>query len=1687
MTATVLVAALSTVMSTAHAVPTATRNATADEQQPPGQPVKGELAHFDFEYSQPDFTDSALGLEGGAVATHHNGIYAGERTDNEVIWGDLASGGRTLRLDGVDDYLSVPVRLPTDQSFTVSTWLRSEKAGQAATVISEPGSQVPGFALKVNADGKPSFGMPKTDSATAVWDTVTGTAPVANPANGSAAGNDWTHLTGVFDAGAGEIRLYVNGARVAVAPHAPGWKATADVEVGRGLAAGQPGGYFAGRMDEVRIWNRALPDLEASNTAISADQARADRCESGNWLHAGGPKVKAAAAQGLTGPAVNARLAVYTWGFGALDTARRDDHNDQLAARNAQVARETAWAAITTPFAVHNDEYTTFLHAPEYGKSMRDFLLDDAAKNFDGPPLPKPSQAALDRAIAILKERQEETKNEPWGGVYGFYMSEDDLRKMSSYEIARFIRLGGLPSASPEKDSLEFRMEVEELKTQWAGCATSDPFDPLKQFGDVVETADAEWQAEQASQTKQRGDLVAAEIQSYKDLRTASNAMIEAQGQAYIVSRMLVFQKYWQGKPKTEPGYPKATVFTQATTAITNAKKAISAQLTIAQQAAASAKTQSDRAAAAQDEAGKIALANGTPYGRGLTYAQQSAQVAKASALAAQSSAKAVEATLSAVSATAADSKALYALGDTQSHATQTAFQRAAAEEAAAQAKAAADAAALQATQAAENATKAKAARAKAETAEQTAKTAAADAKAKRAVAEAERDKAKIQKDIAASERTKAADAEQRARTQREAAGRALNAAQAAGTTASAKKEEALAAEREAEKARDGALRAESDRDTALAKQWALEAKADADEGTAAAEASRAAAVQARTAADQATTAAANARAAANTATTAAANAREAATKAEAAAARSKAASDAAQRDVAITNAAVATAHSAAADAIASSEAAAQNVRAAQALADTAKAKAAEAKAHAAIAQIEAKATAAAAVLTAGHAYAAAQSATAARDAATAAAAAADNAISLGTPFREIDSSAGLAVLVGQTAKTLAQQQAAVAQARADEAAKAAATAKALAAKASADNKAAATAASQAADSAVRATASVNKARASAAEAAAAVKATLAAEANTVEYDRQATGDAAEAAEAASTASTYATDARNSADAAEQDAASARSAASAAEGDAATARSAADRAEADAAEAEAAAARAQEAARDAQEAATRTENTKARETVTTGGATGIGQVFTKQTIEQLGEPTPENDCVLDVGFDGCTVTFKLRFNVTVDFYLCQDADADTDVTAATCPADSILWLGSEKHENQTASIDRYFSRLEITLIFDKMFLQTLWTILTDDFVQCSKGSVSGCLWAASNFIPGKKIADAVDAIRALDVAMATGTGVGDAYRVLKNLDLDPRVVATIEREVNVLEDALTACNANSFPTGTQVLMADGSHKAINEVREGDLLLAGDPATGELRSEAVTDTYQHPTGRLIDITLAGGSTLTSTAGHKVYAVGRGWTLVSDLRAGDRLRGPDGSARAVTALRDRSGLTPRTVYDLTVDDLHTFYVSTVGTRPQDVLVHNCLNLKLHEGDRGAHTIEDHVDTTPEKAIKKAQDELAKNPNSSGVTGVWTDLATAQRAVDDAFAKWLTGMSPKQNKANQRKLKNWMERTSNKSESPTDLLPFEVTLDDTSSLGTIWKHDRTSRAAGNTVAILLKRSAHKPGYMVYTAYPK
>lgn len=1447
----------------------------------------------------------------------------------------------------------------------------------------------------------------------------------------------------------------------------------------------------------------ARTDLAADTEVPAFDpdaqaRMREEQCLLDFALRKGGQELKAVARAGLNGTEAdlhkNADSAYWYNGETPLalafakDTAWVEAKIDEVSARPD--VWEQSLAVETTPggytvvgFEWVEDKDDPF-DASGLGVWLGKELWNDEFDLYDTDQTPLAGDASVASVNAIAAVRYPDVF--PWPDYEGWRAFEDMtfMHPMYADDARLFLQHGGFPETAPDPDSMEFRVDVEALKSRFASCTTGNPLDPRGVLGEEIRVASTEWQAELASQRTQRDAIMIAESQASRQLTIGSQAMGEALGQSIIASRLTDWQAYWLKQPTSDTDYPTAAEFATVKTRIESAQARAQGRVFVASRAALAAKNEAAKAESAKQAAYTTADAAGQPRGRGLMYGQQAVQVAKASAAAALAVSKATETAANATRASAADSKTLMALAQTQAHASAAEFRRIAAQEAAAQAKAAADGAALQATKAAENATKAKAAQAKAEAAEKTAKAAAADAKAKRLTAETERDNAETQKNIAASERAKAASAENRAQAERATAATALSAAQTAGTTAATKKDEALAAERRAVTARNNAIQAESDRDAALSRMYAYDAKAEADDGTEAAEASRAAATQARTAANNATTAASNARAAANDATTAAANAREAATKAQAAATRAKAASDAAQRDVAITHAAVTKAHAAAADAIDASDAAAQNVRAAKALADTAKAKAAEAKANATLSRLEANSAAASAVQTAGFAYATAQAALAARDSAAQVIKPANDAIELGSPYKETDSSAGLAVLAGQGAKTAAQQQAALAQAKAAQAAKASTEAAALAAKADADAKVAATAAAEAADSAAKAMASVAQAQVSAAEASTAAKAAVKAEANTVEYDRQATADAAAALTASNTASGYATEAAASADAAEQDAASARNAATAAEGDAATARGIADQAEADATEAEASAARAQEAAKEAEDAATRAEETEARSTVDSGGATGVGKLFTKQKLKQTGDPVPQNDCVLDIGFGGCTVKYKLTFDVTVDFYLCQDEDLEGEVTAATCPADAVLWLGNEVHENQTAYIDKYFSRLEITMIFDKMVLQTLWVILTDDFVQCAKGSVSGCLWAASNFIPGKKIADAIDAVRALDAAMHTGIGVTDAFRALKTLDLDPAVLANIERQVNVLEDAFTACRVNSFPAGTQVLMADGSHRGIEDVRQGDLLMASDPLGGDPRAEAVTDTFRHGTDRLVEISLDGGSTLSSTAGHKVYTAEAGWTLVADLRTGDRLRGPDGSLHAVTSVLDRSGLDPRTVYDLTVDSLHTFYVSAQGARPQDVLVHNCMNLKLHEGADGGHTYLDHIDADAARAKANAQANYNKNPSGPGTSSVWNDEATAVASVETAFQQWL--MRPKG--VNQKKLANWMKKTSPTSNSALDLFPaIRIKIDDVASFGKAYDRFGNWERTGGSVVIVLKRSSHKPGYMVYTAYPE
>lgn len=940
--------------------------------------------------------------------------------------------------------------------------------------------------------------------------------------------------------------------------------------------------------------NPANPYQRTLRISLGA-QARADRCQAGQAVHFGGPDLKAAAAARLTGTDAALRAFVTPdallgeWGQAALR-----DRDAGIAALNAFRDRQTKLDETNKPYRSVNSSNGRDFWAPEFGADIVTFTLGTQQKLYDkakDDPTPHPGQASLDQAKKVLDAF--DTGGDAWAAAYKDVAGKDlldttNLGYSSANDIATFLRFGGFATKAPEPDSLEFRTEVEALKQAWAACDSDNPIDHYRVLTGVVTAAYTEWEAEYAGQADQRKQIVAAEAAAAKETRAATEAMTEAVRQAWLADQILYWQKYWAAH-KDSINYPKAADFTKATADLNAAKAAAAKQVTAADAAVARAKTAADTVTTQQQKAWQTADAAKLPRGRGLLYAQQSVQVTKASYAAAQAAAKATLTASNAAKATVADSQTLLALAKTQTHALNTEFRKTAALEAKAQAKAAADSAAKLAAEAAADATTAKNARATAEKAEQDARTGAAEAKRQREVAEAEKANAERERDKAAAERKNAQAAEARARTEESNAQRALSDASTAGATASEKRAAAEEADRLAFQKRNEAVKAEHERDATASRAAALESAAAAAAGTDAAAETRQAATEARGAATAAAGAASRARAAANDASAAAVSARAAATRAEAAASRARSASDAAQAAYRKTTAAAATAHAAAAEAIDAAAAAKEKARKADGEAKKAQAAAIAARKEATAAQAEAVKTAAWSAKTAGYATATAQYAQAARDAAVATTKTADEAISLGSPYQESDSSAAFAVLVGQSSKTLAQQQAAAAKAKSDEAKKAAAQAKALADKAAGDAKIALQASADAAAYAVQAVDSAAAANASAAAASADAAAAKKADASAQKYDEQAGTDALYANFAANEAESASAQADRDATEAERDAVSARSSADFAERASAQADGIASAAESDAVKAEKAAADAQGHAQEADAAADRAE------------------------------------------------------------------------------------------------------------------------------------------------------------------------------------------------------------------------------------------------------------------------------------------------------------------------------------------------------------------------------------------------------------------------------------------------------------------------------------------------------------------
>ncbi|GAA0954694.1 polymorphic toxin-type HINT domain-containing protein [Nonomuraea longicatena] len=181
----------------------------------------------------------------------------------------------------------------------------------------------------------------------------------------------------------------------------------------------------------------------------------------------------------------------------------------------------------------------------------------------------------------------------------------------------------------------------------------------------------------------------------------------------------------------------------------------------------------------------------------------------------------------------------------------------------------------------------------------------------------------------------------------------------------------------------------------------------------------------------------------------------------------------------------------------------------------------------------------------------------------------------------------------------------------------------------------------------------------------------------------------------------------------------------------------------------------------------------------------------------------------------------------------------------------------------------------------------------------------------------------------------------DALNPAKKIETVVKVGRKVAQKIH---KALKGKSCSSFVPGTQVLMADGTTKPIEKIKVGDKVLATDPETGQTAPRTVTTPIDSRGAKnLVRISVGTADGRSGTAGaliateeHPFWSLDqKAWIDAGQLRPGTSLQASSGVRRVQVSGVATWTSSSQAVHNLTVDDLHTYYV-LAGATP--VLVHN-----------------------------------------------------------------------------------------------------------------------------------------------------
>jgi len=175
-------------------------------------------------------------------------------------------GAAALGVDGsTGTFFDVPGQvLDTRQSYSVAAWVNLNAIGDNfQTFACIEGNNVCTFYLQIIGD--PNVGhkfamSPQNGDSTSAGGVRAAANFVPNT-------NTWYHLTGVYDAAAEQVRLYVNGQLQASAPFTSPFQGTGDTVIGRGKFGGNPVDFVNGKIDDVHFYQGVLTGAQIAGLA----------------------------------------------------------------------------------------------------------------------------------------------------------------------------------------------------------------------------------------------------------------------------------------------------------------------------------------------------------------------------------------------------------------------------------------------------------------------------------------------------------------------------------------------------------------------------------------------------------------------------------------------------------------------------------------------------------------------------------------------------------------------------------------------------------------------------------------------------------------------------------------------------------------------------------------------------------------------------------------------------------------------------------------------------------------------------------------------------------------------------------------------------------------------------------------------------------------------------------------------------------------------------------------------------------------------------------------------------------------------------------------------------------------------------------------------------------------------------